>query len=85
MVPVHAQGVQHFGVVLSWEAWEALGAAVVASGYPVSLQPTVFAQATPGEHGKFLLRDPSGHMLEFKAYRHFAAVFHHDGPDDRVA
>lgn len=74
VVPPEAQAVQHFGAILSWEDWESLCDAVTASGYPLIVQPTVFGQDTQAEHGKVLLRDPSGHVLEFKAYRRLATV-----------
>lgn len=74
LVAPEAQGVQHFGAIVPWAQWVALGAAVVASGYPTLTPPTVFAEGTALEHGKLLLRDPSGHLLEFKAYRDLATV-----------
>lgn len=75
VVAIEAQGVQHFGAILPWPVWEALGANLEASGYPLTLAPTVFAAGSEMEHGKIVLRDPSGHMLELKAYRSLAAVF----------
>jgi uncharacterized protein len=74
VVPVDAQGVRHFGAILPWPAWQELCADLEASGYPLQLRPTVFARGTEAEHAKVVLRDPSGHLLEFKAYRNIAAV-----------
>lgn len=67
--PPEAQGVQHFGAILPWPAWEALCRDVAAAGYPGADPPRIHAPGTPQEHGKLLLRDPSGHLLELKAYR----------------
>lgn len=69
-----SEGVQHFGVILAWKEWEALCASALASGHPLSLPPTVIGRGTETEHGKLALRDPSGHLLEFKAYRDIATV-----------
>lgn len=77
-----AQGVQHFGAILQWKEWETLCAAVVASGYLLLLAPTVFGEGTNAEHAKLMLRDPSGHMLEFKAYRDLATVLPGNGPNN---
>lgn len=77
-VPIAAQGVQHFGAILPWPAWQELCAGLEASGYPLQLRPTVFAEGTETEHGKVVLRDPNGHMLEFKAYRNIATVLPSD-------
>lgn len=81
VTPHLVQGVQHFGAILSWEKWQALCADVAASGYPTLAPPTVFGEGTEREHGKLLLRDPSGHMLEFKAYRNLTTVLAVNGPD----
>jgi hypothetical protein len=45
-----------------------------------SLHYASLGEGTELEHGKLLLRDPSGHLLEFKAYRELATVLPGDGP-----
>jgi uncharacterized protein len=74
VLPPEAQGLQHFGAILTWEDWDALCGAVQASGHPLFMPPTIFGQGTEAEHGKLLLRDPNGYMLEFKTYRNMAFV-----------
>lgn len=74
VVPPEAQGVQHFGAILPWETWQSLCAAVNESGYSTVTPATVVAEGTELEHGKLLLRDPNGHLLEFKAYRELNTV-----------
>lgn len=74
VVPEEAQGVQHFGAILDWDEWQALGATIEAANQAFALPPTIYAAGTDGEHGKLLLRDPSGHLLELKAYRRLATV-----------
>lgn len=81
VVPIESHGVQHFGAILPWPAWEAPCARLEASCYPLELAPRVFAGGTEAEHGKVVLRDPSGHMLELKAYRNLATVLPSNAPD----
>lgn len=73
VLPPEAQGVQHFGAILPWTAWEALCAGLEAFAYPLELAPTIFAA---------VLRDPSGHMLELKAYRSLATLVPGNTPDE---
>ena len=60
-----ANGVRHFGAILPWDAWQALAAKLA----PLSVTPRVSHHGTPQEQGKLLLRDPSAHLIEIKAYR----------------
>ncbi|MCB9668267.1 MAG: malate dehydrogenase (quinone) [Alphaproteobacteria bacterium] len=61
--------VRHFGVVLDWDAWEALAARVRAAGVPFRIAPTVRFPGEVGEQGTFFVDDPSGNALEFKSFR----------------
>lgn len=78
VMPADAHGVQHFGAILEWEQWEAVCANVEACGHPCLLAPTVFAPGTDAEHAKLVMRDPSGHLLELKAYRDIHTVLPRD-------
>lgn len=82
VVPPEARGVEHFGAILPWAQWQSLCATVAASGYPMLVPPAVSGQGTEAEQGKLLLRDPSGHLLEFKAYRNMATVLPGRGTDE---
>jgi extradiol dioxygenase family protein len=66
---------RHFGVVLDWEAWEALAARLKAAGAAFVFEPHVRFVGRPGEQGTFFVRDPSGNALEFKTFRDDAMVF----------
>jgi extradiol dioxygenase family protein len=79
---VEAQGVQHFGAILPWAEWEAVCACLRVSGQSLELDPTVFAAGSEAEHGKVVFRDPSGHLLELKAYRCLATVVPGDTSDN---
>jgi uncharacterized protein len=63
------RGVRHFGVILPWADWDALGARLQAQGCAFVRPPTVTAAGTVHEHGKMLLCDPSDNLIEIKAYR----------------
>ena len=67
--------VPHFGMVLAWADWEALGARITASGTAFELEPHVRFAGKPGEQGTFFLFDPAGNALEFKAMRNPANLF----------
>lgn len=67
--------VPHFGIVLDWPAWEALGSRIAASGTDFELEPHVRFAGKPGEQGTFFLFDPAGNALEFKAMRHSGNLF----------
>ena len=76
--PRGERGVRHFGVVLPWEEWASLGKRLDAH---LLSPPTVKHEGTQQEQGKFYLEDPSGNVIEIKAYRDFDAVF---GVDPRA-
>ena len=67
--------VPHFGLVLDWADWEALGARIAASGAAFELPPHVRFEGLPGEQGTFFLFDPAGNALEFKAMRNPENLF----------
>lgn len=71
--------VPHFGIVLDWPAWEALGARIAAGGMAFELEPHVRFAGKPGEQGTFFLFDPAGNALEFKAMRHPGNLFAKQG------
>ena len=67
--------VPHFGLVLDWPVWEALGARIAAADVAFELPPHVRFAGKPGEQGTFFLFDPAGNALEFKAMRNPANLF----------
>ncbi len=62
-------GSRHFGVTLPWAEWEALGADIRDRGVSTLDGPTVSLEGTDREQGKLYLADPSGNVIELKAYR----------------
>ena len=75
-----AQGKRHFGVVLPWAEWEALGQQLLARGTPLLAPPAVANGGTPQEQGKIYLADPSHNVIEIKTYRDLAATIWLRGP-----
>jgi extradiol dioxygenase family protein len=75
-----AQGKRHFGVVLPWAEWEALGEQLLARGTPLLAAPAVANAGTPQEHGKIYLADPSHNVIEIKTYRDLAATIGYEAP-----
>lgn len=67
--------VRHFGVVLPWDAWEALAARIRAAGVLFRLEPGIRFAGEVGEQGTFFVDDPSGNVLEFKTFRDPALLF----------
>lgn len=67
--------VRHFGVILAWEDWQALGTRLTEAGVTFRIAPRVRFAGQVGEQGTFFLDDPSGNALEFKSFRDDARVF----------
>lgn len=70
-----ARGVRHFGAILPWDQWQALGDSLARQGCALLAGPMVSHVGTAREQGKILLCDPSDNLIELKAYRHVSAVF----------
>jgi extradiol dioxygenase family protein len=63
------QGKRHFGVVLPWAEWEHESERIEKLGVGVLEGPSIKLVGTDDEHGKLYLHDPSGNIIELKAYR----------------
>lgn len=71
----HAVPARHFGLILDWDAWEALRGRLEAAGADWIIAPYVRFAGKPGEQATMFVRDPAGNALEFKAFRDEAAIF----------
>jgi uncharacterized protein len=67
--PFGKHGVRHFGATLPWEEWQRTAEQLRASGQEFKQPPTIIYSGTPDEQAKFLICDPSGNVIELKAYR----------------
>ena len=69
VLPLAGQGKRHFGVVLPWDEWDPEIARIQKGSGSILEGPTVKLAGTEDEHRKAYLRDPSGNVIELKAYR----------------
>lgn len=67
--------VRHFGCVLPWPEWEALGARLAGAGVAFRIPPKVRFAGQVGEQGTLFVADPAGNMLEFKAFKDPSRLF----------
>jgi uncharacterized protein len=64
---------RHFGATMTWEGWEALTTRL-SDRVTFVKQPTLSYVGTDREQGKAMVADPSGNLIEVKAYRNPQAV-----------
>jgi extradiol dioxygenase family protein len=60
---------RHFGATIGWAQWEDC-AARFGGGPLIVEEPKVSYAGEPIEQGKLMISDPSGNLIEIKAYRH---------------
>ena len=64
---------RHFGATLPWNEWEAFVTRVGGSSFVIEVAKISY-EGEPIEQGKIMIADPSGNLIELKAYRHPAFV-----------
>ena len=74
-VDAHDVPVPHFGVVLTWEQFEAFAQRLKDAGVAFVIEPTIRFAGKVGEQATMFFRDPSGNALEFKAFRDPSRLF----------
>lgn len=70
VIPKEDQGVRHFGAVLTWQQWEILSQKLAEKNVEFELPPAVSHIAQQNEQARMALCDPSGNIIELKAYRY---------------
>lgn len=65
----HGVPVPHFGVVLTFDEWNAFADRVRGIIDEFIIEPYIRFEGQPGEQGTMFFADPSGNALEFKAFR----------------
>ena len=71
----HDVPVPHFGVILSYEAFDALSERLRAHQVRFVIEPYLRFEGLPGEQMTMFFYDPSGNALEFKAFRDPSQIF----------
>lgn len=69
VLPIGEHGVRHFGAILAWSDWEVLANRLDEMRVQFKVKPNVSGVGTDAEQTKMLLSDPSGNVIEVKAYR----------------
>jgi len=67
--------VPHYGVVMSMPDWEKLIARLQQHGVRFMIEPSVRFRGEPGEQATAFVSDPSGNVLEFKAFQDLEQLF----------
>ena len=75
--PVDGQQVpvRHFGVILDWDAWQALAERLTQAGVSFLIEPCIRFRGQVSEQATLFLVDPSQNGLEFKAFRDQGQLF----------
>ena len=68
----------HFGVVLEVEEWEKVKDFMENEGIQFLVQPHTAFEGEVGEQQTFLIQDPDGNAIEFKAFEDPEALFEQD-------
>ena len=81
--PVDGEAVpaSHFGVVLDWDAWDALQEQLKGAAVAYVIEPATRFAGRRGEQRTCFIRDPAGNHLEFKCFRNPDMLFATDGVD----
>ncbi len=71
----HQVPVRHFGLLLSYAAFDALAERLKTAGAAFVIEPYLRFAGQAGEQKTMFVRDPAGNALEFKAFADDAQVF----------
>ncbi|MEM0998263.1 MAG: VOC family protein [Bacteroidota bacterium] len=69
--------VRHWGVILDMGEWESLAERLQQENIDFIIAPYTRFKGQVGEQATMFFLDPSGHALEFKAFREDADIFRH--------
>ena len=65
----------HWGLITSWDKFHTIFDSLKKYDVPFTLLPDYQETGTPNERVKMVFTDPSGYLIEFKAYKHEVAKF----------
>jgi hypothetical protein len=66
---------RHFGAVLTIDQWEHLNKHFTKNKIQFLIKPTIRFKGEIGEQATMFIRDPSGNVLEFKAFQNDNMIF----------
>jgi extradiol dioxygenase family protein len=66
---------RHFGAILEWSEWEATRDRLAEAGMAFRIPPRVRFAGEVGEQATMFFDDPSGNVIELKAFRDQASIF----------
>ena len=71
--------VRHFGVILPWSEWHILQEQLLKGEYSTEvswvIEPKIRFVGEVGEQATMFIKDPSGNVLEFKAFQDESYIF----------
>ena len=65
----------HFGIVLEMEEWKSLAERLNNKKIKFIIEPNIRFKGDKGEQATFFIQDPSGNVLEFKAFKNDQMIF----------
>ena len=75
--PVDGEDVpsRHFGIVLKMYQWEILRNKLTSKDIKFIIEPSIRFKDEKGEQATLFIQDPSGNVLEFKAFKNDSMIF----------
>ena len=66
---------RHFGIILGMEEWKNLVQRLNNKKIKFIIEPNIRFKGEKGEQATFFIQDPSGNVLEFKAFKNDQMIF----------
>ena len=66
---------RHFGIILKMEEWKNLVQRLNKKRVKFIIEPNIRFKEEKGEQATFFIQDPSGNVLEFKAFKNDQMIF----------
>ena len=73
----HSIPSRHFGLILSMNEWKALTQKLRTNKISFIIEPNIRFKDQKGEQATLFIQDPSGNVLEFKAFGNDNMIFEH--------
>ena len=75
LVDGHNVPSRHFGIILQMEQWKILSKKLINNNFDFIIKPNIRFKGEKGEQSTFFISDPSGNILEFKAFKNDQMIF----------